>query len=313
MSTGPWPRYRVHEAAVVYFNAVWRAGSIRTAARQLNVASTAVNRQILKLEETLGVALFERVPKGIKLTAAGESFARHATIVLQDFDRVISDIEALKGIRGGHVEIVTTEGLCTDLLPCVLELARQRYPEVTFGIQVRSVPDIPVLVCNGDAHIGLTFDLARRSDLRQVTVRRFRVGAVVKGGSELAGRRSVTLRDCADYPLILARQNFAMRQQIEPGLLALGLGHRQSIEAESLELMKRSVLRGLGIGFQTRIGLERELESGALVHIPLNLDNSLFQDLGTYVKPGSGLSPAVDAFSRLLVDEIALREAIDQH
>ena len=62
---------RIHSIAIRYFDAVRKAGSIREAARQLNVASSAVNRQILKLEAEIGTPLFARLPGGLKLSSAG--------------------------------------------------------------------------------------------------------------------------------------------------------------------------------------------------------------------------------------------------
>jgi hypothetical protein len=59
---------RIHSSAIHYFDAVRRAGSIREASRRLNVASSAVNRQILKLEAEIGAPLFDRLPGGLKLT-----------------------------------------------------------------------------------------------------------------------------------------------------------------------------------------------------------------------------------------------------
>ena len=64
-------KLRIHAPAILYFDKVRRCGSFREAARSLNVASSAVNRQILKLEEELGTPLFERLPSGLRLTAAG--------------------------------------------------------------------------------------------------------------------------------------------------------------------------------------------------------------------------------------------------
>ena len=80
-------RLRIHSPAIHYFDMVRRCQSIREAARRLNVASSAVNRQILKLEGEIGSPLFERLPAGLRLTAAGEVFARHVLVVLQDAAR----------------------------------------------------------------------------------------------------------------------------------------------------------------------------------------------------------------------------------
>ncbi|WP_339426625.1 LysR family transcriptional regulator, partial [Pseudomonas proteolytica] len=114
---------RIHSPMIVYFDVIRRAGSIREAARRLNIASSAVNRQLLKLETELGTPLFERLPGGLRLTNAGATFARHSIGVLQDAERVRSELEALQGLRTGHVELVAVEGLSSDLLPDVLEQA----------------------------------------------------------------------------------------------------------------------------------------------------------------------------------------------
>ena len=70
-------RLKFHSVAVTYFDMVRRCESIREAARRLNVASSAVNRQILKLEDDIGAPLFDRLNSGLRLTPAGELFARH--------------------------------------------------------------------------------------------------------------------------------------------------------------------------------------------------------------------------------------------
>ncbi|HEX4040688.1 MAG TPA: LysR family transcriptional regulator, partial [Xanthobacteraceae bacterium] len=77
---------------LIYFDAVARHGSIRKAADALNVASSALNRQILDLEADLGSALFERLPRGVRLTAAGEVFIAYARQALSDLRTVESQV-----------------------------------------------------------------------------------------------------------------------------------------------------------------------------------------------------------------------------
>ena len=85
---------RIHSSAIRYFDAVRRAQSIREAARQLNVASSAVNRLIIKLEEEIGEPLFHRLPSGLVLTPIGEALARHVITVFQDLERTGAEIMA---------------------------------------------------------------------------------------------------------------------------------------------------------------------------------------------------------------------------
>ena len=211
-------RLRVHSPAVVYFDAVRRAGSIREAARRLFVASSAVNRQILKLEDEVGTPLFERLPGGLRLTTAGEIFARHALVVLQDAERARSELDALKGLRTGHVEIATVEGVTSDFMPTIIERAREHFPKVTLGVVTLGSRDIPEAVTSGAADLGMAFTLQRSTGLRQIMVGRFRLGALVPAEHPLAKRHEVSFATCAEYPLILAKTDLSVYHLLKPAI-----------------------------------------------------------------------------------------------
>jgi DNA-binding transcriptional LysR family regulator len=180
---------RFHAPAIYYFHAVRRAGSIRAAARTLNVASSAVNRQILKLEEDIGAALFERTVRGLRLTSVGEMFARHVMTVLQDHDRFISDVQSLSGTWRGQLRIACVEALAGSLLPDVIKGHRDRAKRVTFVTRTMGSFEIQDVLVQGDADIGVAFALRHSPDLRQVALKRFRLGAVMALNHRLARER----------------------------------------------------------------------------------------------------------------------------
>ena len=105
----------LHAAALAYLDEVARSGSIRQAARRLNIAASAVNRQILKLEVEFGTLLFERLPSGLRLTPAGELVVRHARATLHEYGRMRAELDALDGIRSGLVRIATLDEQTRDL------------------------------------------------------------------------------------------------------------------------------------------------------------------------------------------------------
>lgn len=299
-------RLRLHAPVLRYFDAVRRAGSIREAARRLNVASSAVNRQILQLEAEIGTRLFERLPSGLRLTAAGEVVAQHVLTVLHDAERAESGLEALRGLRIGHVELVTLEGLCHRIVPEAIAALQVRHARVTVGVTIVDSRDVPAAIIAGEAHLGLAFEVRRHAALRQLAVARLHLGAVALPGSPLAGRRAIGIADCAGYSLILPKQNFANRDQLDPLLFRAGMTGRARCEAGSIELMKQLVLRGLGVAFMTRIGLEAELETGRLVHVPLEQNRApVFSELGLYARADPALPIAADAFARHLTDSLA--------
>ncbi|MGR0277638.1 LysR family transcriptional regulator [Marinomonas dokdonensis] len=297
------PRKRFHANALYYFDMVYRHGSIREAARHLHVASSAVSRQILKLEDELGVPLFERLANGLRLTSAGEIFAHHVRTVLQDAERMHSELEALQGLHRGHVEIISVEGPSIELIPNLLESFNLKYPNITVGLSLAGSDAIAPAIISGQADIGLGFDLSRSEEIQQLTLARFPLGAVVTPDHPLAKQTKVTLQQCAQHPLIMSKPGTSTYLHMAPLLAQLGVPHA-SIECNSFEFSRRMVLRGAGIAFQTRIGIEDDLAKGDLVHIPIAHQQPFYSDLGVYVRGGRHLTTAMDFFARALCDTL---------
>src|SRR5579872_2732022 len=107
----------MHAAVLRYFDHVARHGSIRKAADALSVASSAVNRQILRLEDEMGVALFERGRSGVRPTAAGELLLRHVRETQNEYQRTRAEIASLGGTVSGDVRIISLESLLVRFLP----------------------------------------------------------------------------------------------------------------------------------------------------------------------------------------------------
>ena len=91
-----------HLRILRYVDEVARAGSIRKAADHLNVTSSALNRRIMDLEDELGARLFERRPRGVRLTAAGEVFVHYLREQSDNVERMKSQIEDLQGTASRH-------------------------------------------------------------------------------------------------------------------------------------------------------------------------------------------------------------------
>ena len=299
-------RYRIHAASLHYFDAVRRAGSIREAARRLHVASSAVNRQILALEAEMETPLFERLPAGLKLTAAGEILTHHVIGVLRDAERVEAALDALKGLHAGHVELVTLEGLCHHIVPGAIGRTSARYPRVTAGVGILGTDEIPVAVINGDAHLGLAFEVRRRPELRLISSVRFRLGVVIPPDSALAKEPAISLNDLRDHSVILPKANFANRGQLHPVMFQAGMAAHGRYEAGSIDLMKQLVLRGLGMALMTRVGIEAEVAAGRLVHVPLRQGRGFIQsELGLYARAGTALPVAAEMFAHHLSEVMA--------
>ena len=119
---------RMHARILTYVDEVARQGSIRAAAEKLNVAASAVSRQIKSLEDELGTPIFNRQPRSVTLTAAGEILLVHIRDTLRDMNRTRALIEDLKGLRRGEVSVALMSGLAGNIVPRVAMSATSTSP-----------------------------------------------------------------------------------------------------------------------------------------------------------------------------------------
>lgn len=295
---------RIHSRELHYFDAVRRAGSIREAARKLNVASSAVNRKILQIEAEIGLPLFERHAGGVSLTAAGEALARHAITVLQDLDRTASEIEALRGGQRGRVSVAAVESICLSPLPEVIRDLFGRAPRIEVEVQAMGSREIPGALAEGHADVGIAFDLAPAPELKRVFSARLALGAVMAPAHPLAARDVVSVADCAAHPLVRARANLSMALRIEEVMTRIDLPCQAAVTTDSVALMQRLVAVPPFISIQTRIGLGAELAEGRLAFVPLRSRGDLLIELGTFIRAGRTLPAAIDLFLQVLAEHL---------
>ena len=293
-----------------YFAAVAEHGAIRAASRELNVASSAVNRQILWLEDSLGVPLFERVGRRLQLSPAGEIMLRHVTHVLRDFEQTTSELDALKGLKRGIVRIASVESVATELLSDLAASFGKSYPDIQLRITVTHSDKIARLVTDSDADIGFTFD-PPSDDLLSVNYSRaFEIGAVANKDHPLVQNAPCSFADCLQYPVILPSKGLSLRSALDRLLSNSEIEASVFAEVSTLQMMRRLSSRGLGICFQTRIGLNDEFDHSELRFIPL-IDEQLHHNTLSIVThnqrqlklaPAMFLTHARQFFSELFED-----------
>src|SRR5437879_6227964 len=116
------------------FLAVTERGGLRAAARHLGLPQPAITRSIQALEKELGVALFERHAKGVRLTPMGSAFLRRAAAVRSELQRARDEIDQLRGETHGRLSACLSSAAHMALLPQVLPSFRARYPNVRIEI-----------------------------------------------------------------------------------------------------------------------------------------------------------------------------------
>jgi DNA-binding transcriptional LysR family regulator len=299
--TGAAPPLRTGQSIIAtsfrYFAAVAERSSIRAAARTLNVAPSAINRQILMIERALGIELFERVGRTLRISEAGQILLQNVRQSQRGFEESLSAIAALRGLQRGKIAVATVESVSVSLLPDVLAAFAAQYPGIEITVNVASSQAVSAFVRAGEADIGFTFNPGSLEGLRAVYERDLPLGALVAPSHPLAKRRRVPLADCLKYPIALPMQGLSLRAILEAAIARMPEPPRAAFEANSLRLMSALALRGRCIAFQTAIGIEKELSAKSLVLIPLS-DPLLPLDRFTIVEP-AGRKPSLAAAALL--------------
>ena len=161
---------RLQDTALRYFLEVVRTGSVSEAATRLSVSPSAVSRQVATLEDLLGVPLFERRPRGMAPSPAGELLAAHALRNALEADRVVADIEALQGLRRGLIRVCCSAGFAIEFLPKAMAQFREQHPGMQFHLRVAAPAAVTQAVLNTEAGIGLTYSLTAERDIELQTL-----------------------------------------------------------------------------------------------------------------------------------------------
>jgi DNA-binding transcriptional LysR family regulator len=253
----------------LYFDEVCRRGSIRQAAEHLNIGPSAIDRQILLTEDRLGVKLFERMPQGVRLTAAGELLVDAIRRWRRDMTRVKSQIDDLQGLRRGEVRVATIEG-AQEFLSRAIAGFHALYPGIVYRIQVAGAQAVAELIVNGDAEVGLAFNPVPNADVRVDKTLLYQIGAVVPPGHPLARLTEVSILDCNDYQLIIPDDSISLRTVLDQTWAKNGgVPPNYVAITSSISTIKSLAGAGLGVAMLTALDAMAEIDSGKLVFVPL--------------------------------------------
>lgn len=286
--------------SIRYFQEVAARKSIRRAAERLNIAPSAVTRQIARFEEHLGIPLFERLPRGVRLTAAGEMMLTQIQRMQRDFGATVAQVDALKGTRRGQVRFGVLQYMSASFVPqLILDVAKD-HPGVSFTAFTGNSPEIVDGVVKGDLDIGLCWQPVASLPLRNVQVYPVPVGVVVAADHELAARKSMRVAECLTYPLIIQSQDTALRRMVDD--VSRGAASRVTpfVESNSVATIIALLTAGAGISIMTRVTVEREIARGTLRHIPISDRGVGSIALSLFVRADRPQSPLVALMLELI-------------
>jgi DNA-binding transcriptional LysR family regulator len=243
-----------HLRILSYVDEVARCGSIRRAAERLNVTASAVNRRIADLESELDAPLFDRRPRGVRLTAAGEVFVRYLRGNMGDAERMKSQIEDLKGLRRGTVRIACSQALALDFLPRQIAEFRETHPLVSFDLKVADHQWAMAALAAYEVDLIMVFRPTFLANFQPLMTLEQQLVAVMAKDHPLAARKTLRLSDCAAYPVAMPERAIGGRQLLEEVFARTGLAFKIVAESNSFEMLRGLVIHAGLISFQIKIG-----------------------------------------------------------
>src|SRR5699024_5256649 len=199
----------VQALALKYFYKVALRGSMSGAADDLDIAVSAVSRQIDSLEQKVGARLFKRSVQGMELTPAGRVLLAYVRRMRLEAESTLQEIESLSQAINRPIRVACTQGVANDLIPGLMAEFRQEHPQVCFHLMVSSAPRATQQVVTGAADIAVTFSTRREAEVAVRFTWSAPALAVMAVGHPLARRRRLSLNDVQDFVIVLTHTGTA--------------------------------------------------------------------------------------------------------
>jgi DNA-binding transcriptional LysR family regulator len=281
------------------FHAVAAAGSITAAARALQVSQPAVSKQLGDLEDALGTLLVDRLPRGVRLTAAGRVLAEHAARIFGIEQTAEVELAALRGVRRGQLSVGASTTIGIYLVPGVFGAFQRLYPALKLDLQIGNTAVVHDLVRRHVVELGLTEGFVVDDDLKTGVFDQDDMVAITAPGDPVLARGPLTARELVALPFVMRERGSGTREVIEAALAKKRLVVEPVMSLGSTEAVKNAVAARLGVAIVSRLALERELAGGSLVAIEV-ADLQIRRALHLVELHGKSRSPAVSRFLELL-------------
>jgi len=251
---------------LVYFQVTIEAGSVRQAAARLDIAPSAVSRQISLIEEALGAPLLERSRQGVVPSPVGEMLLDYCRKRAALDDTFSEALDAYQRLETGHLSLTVGEGFVGDLLDTPLRTFTERYRGVRLDVNTGSTSEIIEAVVADEAHIGLMYHERLHPQLRFWHSSRQPLVALMSPAHPLAAaEHEVSLATLSEHPMALWRTGHGVRQLVDEGFREAGLGQHVTMQTNSLSVLLHAARSELTLTLLPAFAAARELEDGALV------------------------------------------------
>ena len=282
-------------------------GSTLAAADIVNLTASSLTRKIALLEHELGVTLFERHSRGMRLTPTGNLVAEAARQIIQRMERLSADIDEVESVGHGSVRIHVSQSLVERfLMPCLIRMART-YPHMKTFLHIAAGRQAERALVHDLADFALVVTAPNHPDIEIVAERPNRIVAVVSPGHPFAGRAGISAAELVSMPFAAMPSKSTSRVAFDTVVPGQHRDGQPQMTANSIPALKAYARSGIGAAVMPEVAMWDEDRDGDLLPIEiLGLDNVTTR-MCLCRRKSRTLGPSAERFLATLVEEFAAR------
>ena len=277
--------------------------SFSKAAQALAITQPAVSIQIQELEKSMGVTLFHRRSKGLRVTDAGETVYAYAQQIFALSGKLLETLQEAQDLKTGRLVLGASTTPGEYVLPQAVGQFRRLYPGIQLELIIANTRSIVQRILSRDIDLGMVGERPQQhsGELEIIDYMEDEIVLVAAPNHPIAQLSSLTAQQVVDEGLIVREVGSATRQTAERHLESLGAYPRVALELGSNESVKQAAAAGGGIGVVSRLGVTAEVKAGVLTVLKVEGWNCRRPLTLVYPKDRY-LSPAQRAFRGFLID-----------
>lgn len=284
------------------FAAVAAQGSFRKASEQLHLSQPALSTHIRDLEEALGIPLFHRTTRSVRLTAEGERFLVRARRALDEIESGIVELRDQAMLQRGRVVVACVPTIACHMLPKVLASFSRQYPGIEVKVRDEYAQVLARDVAERVADIGVGPFLERADDLDFLSLTVDRFVAVFPQNHPLGSNARVQLKELTKYPLLTLASGTNVRAILEQAFAENGMPFRPAYEVFNHYTLGGMVEEGLGVTILPSMALS--MLSNPLLKTAMIVNPRIVREIGIIQRRDQAPTPAVTAFLQALLTSV---------
>lgn len=252
-----------------YFIAVAETGSLRKASEQLFISVSAVHRQITLAEEAFGIALFERLSNGLKLTLAGELLYTDLLKWQKEFQRTRIRFDEIQGLSRGNVELGLISALSDGFVLDSIQYMYENYPWINLNVCIQESEIISKMISDAELDFGIILNPKSHTQLDVLSFVEIPLGFVMAKDHSLARQDKLYFSDTLNFKHLIPGTPLTIYDYVHALYKYHNVSPQQKLECNDIRMIISLIKKNLGIGVLSYIDAYPLLERDEIIFKPI--------------------------------------------